>query len=453
MINPNGRYKLAWDFFFSSIIVLCAVYIPYWQAFYPSQYSFDDWFDGLYWFTTACFLLDLAIVFNTAIIERQRLITNRLEIAKYHARQWYIVPMIAALPIGPLLFLMFGDSRSVEIIADGFLILRLAYLARLSRVSDTLEKLFSISPAFMRLTQFAFWFGFFAHCFAIGWIAIGGAAAIEKDFNIIKALTDTVPAWERYLRSLYFVITTMATIGFGDISPHKDSMRELGYTIFVQVVGVGMFSYIVGNVSSMLANLDMAKSAFRRHTEEINAFMRSKNIPQNLQNKVRNYYEYMWETNQSLEDESALHKLPTSLALEVQLYLNRSILKSVPFFNDADEIFIRALIPKFRRHMFLPGDFIIRKGEYGDSMYFINSGYVSVIREEGSIATQLGAGSHIGEMALVSTGTRVASVKAEDFCEVYELTKERFDDLRSKFPIFDHKVKEVVAQREADNRK
>jgi hypothetical protein len=241
--------------------------------------------------------------------------------------------------------------------------------------------------------------------------------------------------------------TTMATIGYGDISPRKDVPLELAYTVFVQIVGVGMYGYIIGNVSTLLANLDVSKAAFRRRMEEINAFMKTRRLPPELRSKIRDYYDYMWEVHQSTGEEPLLGKLPRSLALEVSLYLNREILEKVPFFKDADEVFIREIVTELRPLTFVPGDYIVRKGEYGDRMYFISSGAVDVIREEPTVLATLRSGSPFGEMSLIVGEARNASVVARDYCDVYELSKESFDRLRSRHPAFDERVREIVAER------
>ncbi len=400
------------------------------------------------------FCLDFFLNFNTAILRQQRLTTDRTAIARHYLRTWLIPDAIASLPIGPIILLSTGATSGALFASHVILLARLIYLPKLGKLFNTIEKALTANPAIMRLIQFGFWFALTAHCLALGWVEIGAAASIEKDFNIIKAITDPVPSMERYIRALYFMTTTMATIGYGDIAPHKDSMKELIYTMFVQIVGVGMYGYVIGNVASMLANLDMAKAAFQGRMEEINAYMRSKRLPLPMQAKIRAYYDYMWEIHQSTGEESTLDKLPMSLSLEVQLYLNRGILAKVPFFRDANEIFIREIITKLRHHTFLPGDFIMRKGEYGDCMYFISSGHVSVlVNDDKAVVAVLDVGSHVGEMSLISGGPRNASVRAEDYCEVYELSKMRFDELRAKYPEFDAKVKEVVAERDAANKR
>ncbi len=453
IIDPAHKAKVAWDMFISVLVIISAIVIPYRLVFHPEQYQFGFWFDPLYWIVTVFFCLDFFLHFNTAFQHRQRLVTDRKTIARHYLKTWLIPDAIASLPIGPIILLSIGATSGALLATKVILFVRLSYLLKLGKLFKTIEKALTANPAIMRLIHFCFWFGLMAHCLALGWVAIGGAASSEKDFNIIKALTDPVPSIERYIRALYFMTTTMATIGYGDISPHKDSMKELIYTMFVQIVGVGMYGYVIGNVASLLANLDMAKAAFQGRMEEINSYMRAKRLPLTMQAKIRSYYDYMWETHQSTGEESTLDKLPLSLSLEVQLYLNRGILTKVPFFRDADEIFIREIITKLRQHTFLPGDLVMRKGEFGDCMYFINSGHVSVlINDDKTVVAVLQAGSHVGEMSLIAGGTRNASVRSEEYCEVYELSKDRFDELRAKYPKFDARVKEVVAERNAANK-
>jgi hypothetical protein len=452
VIDPNNRIKVAWDIFVSALVIVSAIVIPFRIVFHPEKGDINYLFDPTYWIITVFLCLNVVLNFNTAFYYRHRLISDRKLIARHYLKTWFISDAIASLPIGPMIMLFIEPTGGGPVAAKVMLFARLTYLLKLGKLFKRIEKGLSVNPAIMRLAHFSFWIALMAHCLALGWVAIGAAALSDKDFNIVKAVTDPVPSIERYIRSLYFMTTTMATIGYGDISPHKDNIKELIYTMFVQIVGVGMYGYVIGNVASLLANLDMAKAAFRARMEEINNYMRTKKLPASMQAKIRAYYDYMWETHQSTGEDSTLEKLPLSLSLEVQLYLNRGILTTVPFFKDADEVFIREIIPKLRHHMFLPGDLIMRQGEYGDCMYFINSGSVTVLTDnEQTTVARLDAGSHVGEMSLIASAPRNASVRSDDYCEVYELSKDRFDELRAKYPKFDARVKEVVAEREVAN--
>lgn len=50
---------------------------------------------------------------------------------------------------------------------------------------------------------------------------------------------------ERCLRVFYFMFTTLSTVGFGDFHPRADAERIL--VVFILLLGVAVFSYIMGN--------------------------------------------------------------------------------------------------------------------------------------------------------------------------------------------------------------
>jgi hypothetical protein len=60
--------------------------------------------------------------------------------------------------------------------------------------------------------------------------------------------------WSIYLTSTYFIITTVATIGYGDI--HGISSIEKIANIIIMVFGVISFSYATGSLSSIISNYD-----------------------------------------------------------------------------------------------------------------------------------------------------------------------------------------------------
>ncbi len=69
------------------------------------------------------------------------------------------------------------------------------------------------------------------------------------------------------------------------------------------------------------------------------------------------------------------------------------------------------------------GEYILRQGEEGGSMYYILSGDVLVVLDEIDRApvAELGAGQLFGEMAALAGGRRSASVIASTPCELLEL--------------------------------
>jgi CRP-like cAMP-binding protein len=164
---------------------------------------------------------------------------------------------------------------------------------------------------------------------------------------------------------------------------------------------------------------------------------------------VRDYYAYLWETRKSVTSVSITEELPHTLSMEILLFLNQKILQKVSLFKSANEIFIREIVQLLQPMVFLPADYIIRQGEFGDCMYFLSEGDVEVMVGDTKVA-QLGAGSPFGETALIQGERRMASIRALSYCDVYKLSKADFDALRVRYPDFDVQVKQVVQDRMQD---
>ncbi|MCD8496764.1 MAG: EAL domain-containing protein [Alphaproteobacteria bacterium] len=76
------------------------------------------------------------------------------------------------------------------------------------------------------------------------------------------------------------------------------------------------------------------------------------------------------------------------------------------------------------------GDIIMRQGEPGHAAYIIESGRVEIVLEQPggkaqSVGTR-GAGTIIGEMAIVDNAPRTATVRAIEDCELLEITADDF---------------------------
>jgi CRP/FNR family transcriptional regulator len=100
---------------------------------------------------------------------------------------------------------------------------------------------------------------------------------------------------------------------------------------------------------------------------------------------------------------------------------------------------------------FGPGEVVFEQGSRGSSMYVVLDGRVRIEQaREGSPATlsELGPGEFFGEMALVDSGTRMATaVAVTPGTRLAEIDRARFIYLISQQPAFSLTVMRVLAQR------
>ena len=68
-------------------------------------------------------------------------------------------------------------------------------------------------------------------------------------------------------------------------------------------------------------------------------------------------------------------------------------------------------------------------------MYFIQEGIVDIVMSDGEVATSLSDGSYFGEICLLTNARRVASVRAETYCNVFSLSVDHFNAVLEQYPV------------------
>ena len=63
-----------------------------------------------------------------------------------------------------------------------------------------------------------------------------------------------IPDFRRLILCCYFILTTLATVGYGDYAPQSDNEKVI--TIFILLMGIAFFSYILSNFADVLVTYD-----------------------------------------------------------------------------------------------------------------------------------------------------------------------------------------------------
>ena len=79
-----------------------------------------------------------------------------------------------------------------------------------------------------------------------------------------------------YLVSFYWTITTITTVGYGDISAGTDFERL--FSIVVMIAGVIGFSIATGSLSSIMSNLDSANAKLKEKLNTLEGIKRDYHI-------------------------------------------------------------------------------------------------------------------------------------------------------------------------------
>lgn len=105
-------------------------------------------------------------------------------------------------------------------------------------------------------------------------------------------------------------------------------------------------------------------------------------------------------------------------------------------------------------HIFAPGEFVLRKGTGGDSMFVIHHGRVEVLVNDADGQVQqvavLGKGGVLGEMGLFTGEARGADVRALDELEILEIRKPVMKHLLSRNEGLAHAFSHIISGRQAE---
>ncbi len=127
--------------------------------------------------------------------------------------------------------------------------------------------------------------------------------------------------------------------------------------------------------------------------------------------------------------------------------INREVLERVPLFEGVDSVFLSSLVMVLKPLVFSDGEDIIRKGDVGEEMYFICRGDVQVIGENEEVLSTLNEGSFFGEIALLMSQPRTATIRAKDNCDLFVLEQSDFAALLRDQPQVAESIKKVAKER------
>jgi hypothetical protein len=283
----------------------------------------------------------------------------------------------------------------------------------------------------MKITLLFFWVVIGLNSIACGWLMI------SPQYLVGNLTTD-------YIMGLYWTITTLTTVGYGEITPAGDFARI--YTMLVMMVGVVIYGLVIGNISTVMHNHKADVIEQRDKVVKLAHFLKNYKIPRHLQVSIFSYYNhYVFE--KSAKHSDLINELPMELHREINDYVNIFMLRDVPIFADASQECLSDLVHLLKMRTLSPRENIIKYGEVGKEMYFLSHGMVEVLLEDGSPIARLRSGSFFGETALLKEETRNASIQAVTFSDVFVLKKADFIRVMDTYPDFKAEVTKIVENR------
>ncbi|XP_075860790.1 cyclic nucleotide-gated channel beta-3 [Microcebus murinus] len=240
----------------------------------------------------------------------------------------------------------------------------------------------------------------------------------------------------KYLRCYYWAVRSLITIGG---LPEPETLFEIVFQLLNFFSGVFVFSSLIGQMRDVIGAATANQNYFRTRMDHTTAYMNNYSIPKSVQKRVRAWYEYTWASQRMLDESSLLKTLPTTVQLALAVDMNFSIISKVDLFKGCDTQMIYDMLLRLKSTVYLPGDFVCKKGEIGKEMHIIKQGEVQVLGgpDGAQVLVTLKAGAVFGEISLLATGggnRRTANVVAHGFANLLTLDKKTLQEIVRHYP-------------------
>uniref|UniRef100_A0A4W5LY99 Cyclic nucleotide gated channel subunit alpha 2 n=1 Tax=Hucho hucho TaxID=62062 RepID=A0A4W5LY99_9TELE len=255
-----------------------------------------------------------------------------------------------------------------------------------------------------------------------------------------------------YVYCLYWSTLTLTTIGEMP-APVRD--EEYLFVVFDFLVGVLIFATIVGNVGSMISNMNATRAEFQARIDAIKHYMHFRRVSKELEARVIKWFDYLWTNKKAVDEQEVLKNLPNKLRAEIAINVHLETLKKVRIFQDCEAGLLVELVLKLRPQVYSPGDYICRKGDIGKEMYIIKEGKLAVVANDG--VTQyalLTAGSCFGEISILNIqgskmgNRRTANIRSIGYSDLFCLSKDDLMEAVTEYPdakkVLEERGKEIL---------
>ncbi|XP_030388334.1 uncharacterized protein LOC115634622 isoform X3 [Scaptodrosophila lebanonensis] len=491
VIHPCSSFRFYWDLCMLLLLVANLIILPVAISFFNDDLS-TRWiaFNCL---SDTIFLIDIVVNFRTGIMQQdnaEQVILDPKLIAKHYLRTWFFLDLISSIPLD-YIFLIFNQdfSDSFQILHAGraLRILRLAKLLslvrllRLSRLvryvsqweevyilqnlqkksadrrgrmhrkdkdgltkSNLILKFLNMASVFMRIFNLIcmmLLIGHWSGCLQFLVPMLQGFPS--NSWVSINELQESY--WlEQYSWALFKAMSHMLCIGYGRFPPQ--SLTDMWLTMLSMISGATCYALFLGHATNLIQSLDSSRRQYREKVKQVEEYMAYRKLPRDMRQRITEYFEHRYQ-GKFFDEELILGELSEKLREDVINYNCRSLVASVPFFANADSNFVSDVVTKLKYEVFQPGDIIIKEGTIGTKMYFIQEGVVDIVMANGEVATSLSDGSYFGEICLLTNARRVASVRAETYCNLFSLSVDHFNCVLDQYPLMRKTMETVAAER------
>lgn len=428
IISPYDRHYRVWETFLVLLVVYTAWVSPFEFGFLEKPDRPLAIADNI---VNAFFAVDIILTFFVAYLDKTTylLVDNRKRIAWKYASSWLVLDVISTIPSELAQKISPKPLQSYGL----FNMLRLWRLRRVSALFSRMEKDRNYNYFWVRCAKLICVTLFAVHCAACFYYLIaaryhdpaetwiGSSAALGKNF-----LSENV--WNRYVTSTYWSITTLTTVGYGDL--HPVNSREMIFDIFYMLFNLGLTAYLIGNMTNLVVHGTSRTRKFRDTIQAASSFAQRNQLPPRLQDQMLAHLCLKFRTDsEGLQQQETLDSLPKAIRSSISHYLFYSLVDKVYLFRGVSNDLLFQLVSEMKAEYFPPKEDVILQNEAPTDFYILVTGAVDLLVLKNGVEQVVGeakSGDLCGEIGVLCYRPQLFTVRTKRLCQLLRLNRATF---------------------------
>ncbi|EPS71990.1 hypothetical protein M569_02767, partial [Genlisea aurea] len=186
---------------------------------------------------------------------------------------------------------------------------------------------------------------------------------------------------QKYFYCLWFGLKSLSSYAQNmQASPY---VAETMFSIIICLMGLVFFALLIGNVQGYLQSTTARLEEWRVKRRDTEEWMRHRQLPWDLQERVRTYVQQTWLSTRGVRERDILLALPLDIRREIQKHLCLSLVRRVPFFSQMDDQLLEAICERLVSSLNTKGTYVLREGDPVNEMLFIISGQLESSTTDG----------------------------------------------------------------------
>ncbi|KAL6331118.1 hypothetical protein AAG906_009546 [Vitis piasezkii] len=425
ILSPYDRRYRTWETFLVLLVFYTAWVSPFEFGFLKKPEAPLSITDNV---VNGFFAVDIVLTFFVAYLDKTTylLVDNPKQIAWKYTSTWLAFDVISTIPselarkITPSPFQSYGF----------FNMLRLWRLRRVSSLFARLEKDRNFNYFWVRCAKLICVTVFAVHCAACFYYLLAARYHDPQKTWIGASMNNFLEQslWIRYVTAIYWSITTLTTVGYGDL--HPENTREMIFDIFYMLFNLGLTAYLIGNMTNLVVHGTSRTRRFRDTIQAASSFAQRNQLPVRLQDQMLAHLCLKFRTDsEGLQQQETLDSLPKAIRSSISHFLFYSLLDKVYLFRGVSNDLLFQLVSEMKAEYFPPKEDLILQNEAPTDFYIVVSGALDLLVLKNGTEQVVGeakTGDLCGEIGVLCYRPQLFTVRTKRLCQLLRLNRTTF---------------------------